>query len=117
MTTTPIAPIRCQSWCEANDGHTEEHDLEDQCCNGVEHRVELHLHEPVKMLGNRHGSQEWTEWQVHDWLTVYATKGFARESAVFVGHGEADGVTLTSSEARQVAQELLVLASLIECKV
>jgi hypothetical protein len=69
------------------------------------------------VVGNRDGSQERTEWQVHDWLTVYATKGFAREPVVTIGRGDMDMATLTPSEASQLAHHLLLAVSEIEGKV
>jgi hypothetical protein len=87
---TPIPPIICQPWCELNNGHTEARIPEDQCCNGVEHRVGLHLHELVNYTGAGEGS----DWH-HDYLTVYATKAFSRDPAVFVGRGESAGTDLT----------------------
>jgi hypothetical protein len=116
-TQTTVPPIHCQPWCEASDGHTSETELEDQRCYGIEHRIEMHLHERVKMVGNRDDSQEWTEWQVHDWLTVYATKAFARETVVTIGRGDMDVATLTPSEASHLAHQLLLAVSEIEGKV
>jgi hypothetical protein len=80
----------------------------------LEHRIELlDLHEQVKQVGHRGESTEWAEWEVSDWLTVYATKEFARDPAVFLGRGESAGAKLTPAEARTLAVELLLVAD--EC--
>jgi hypothetical protein len=94
-------PITCQPWCESGDGHPHEV-VTDQCCNGIEHRVPLHLTEmrDVAVIGAE------PDWQ-HDYLTVYPQKWFAREPVVFLGQGETTGVMMTPDEARQLAAELL----------
>lgn len=91
--------------------------LEDQGCNGVEHRVDLHLHEQVNMVGHRGEGKEWAEWEVYDYLTVYATKEFDHDPAVFIGRRGLAGAKLTPSEVRQLAHDLLLVASEIEGKV
>lgn len=104
-----IPPIVCQPWCELSNGHAEERIPEDQCCNGVEHRVDLHLYEMVNHAGTGEGSG----WQ-NDYLTVFATRAFNRDPAVFIGRGENAGMDLTLAEARQLAQEVLLVVAQIE---
>ena len=108
--TTPTwpspAPVICQPWCEANDGHPNQRLREDQCCFGLEHRVPL-SNEPTELVGN--GSSQ------SQYLSTYLMR-LADDTAsrVFIGYNEAPGRSATLDEARRYALEILALADSIE---
>lgn len=109
MTGRPLpspAPITCQPWCEANDGHPNQRFREDQCCFGLEHRVPL-SNEPTELVGN--GSSQ------SQYLSTYLMR-LADDiaSRVFIGYNEAPGRSATLDEARRYALEILALADSIE---
>jgi hypothetical protein len=95
------APVICQPWCEANDGHPNQRLREDQCCFGVEHRVPL-LEEPSERLGE--GSTE------QQYLNTYLMRP-ADDPAprVFIGYNDAPGRPATMDEARRFAHAILAL--------
>jgi hypothetical protein len=100
------APITCQPWCEANDGHPDQRLREDQCCLGTEHRVPL-SNEPNELIGNASTQQQY--------LSTYLMRP-ADDSAsrVFIGYNEAPGRAATLEEARQFAHAILELADGLE---
>jgi hypothetical protein len=100
------APVICQPWCEASDGHPNMRLREDQCCFSVEHRVQLSL-EPTELFGE--GSTE------QQYLNTYLMRlADDKEPRVFIGYNEAPGRPATVDEARQFAHEILALISQIE---
>ena len=96
------APITCQPWCEANNGHPDQRLRQDQCCLGREHRVPL-SNEPSELIGNASTQQQY--------LSTYLMRP-ADDSAsrVFIGYNEAPGRAATLEEARQFAHAILELA-------
>jgi len=89
--------IACQPWCD--HGHEHGRDpLEGQWCLAAERRVSLHLRETEEC-----SSGEWRE----PYVTVYPTKTFARETSIFLGFGESEGVDMTPGEALLLAHELV----------
>jgi hypothetical protein len=100
------APITCQPWCEANNGHPDQRLREDQCCFGPEHRVPL-SNEPSELIGNASTQQQY--------LSTYLMRP-ADDSAsrVFIGYNEAPGRAATLEEARQFAHAILALADGLE---
>ncbi len=99
-------PIRCQPWCEANNGHPNQRLREDQCCFGVEHRVPL-SQEPAEHIGNGSSQQQY--------LTTYLMR-LADDTAsrVFIGYNEVPGRAATVDEARRFAMAILALAGQLE---
>jgi hypothetical protein len=110
---TAIRPIKCQPWCADGSGHTEADRLEEQNCHGVEHRVALSRREQVKR-GRTGAMEEWTESEEDDYFTVYSTKEFSADPAVFIGRGAWAGAMLTPSEARMLAQELFIASIIVD---
>jgi len=102
------APITCQPWCEANNGHPGQRLREDQCCFGLEHRVPL-SNEPIELIGNASSEQQY--------LSTYLMRP-ADDSAsrVFIGYNEVPGRAATLEEARKFAHAILALADGIEVR-
>jgi hypothetical protein len=100
------APVTCEPWCDAQDGHPNQRLREDQCCLGAEHRVPL-SEEPPERLGE--GSTE------QQYLNTYLMR-LADDTAprVFIGYNEAPGRPATVAEARHFAQEILALVDGLE---
>ncbi|MEP7192180.1 MAG: hypothetical protein ABI903_04880 [Actinomycetota bacterium] len=98
------APITCQPWCEANNGHPDQRLREDQCCFGPEHRVPLSS-EPNELPGNASTQQQY--------LSTYLMRP-ADDSAsrVFIGYNESPGRAATLEEARKFAHAILELADI-----
>jgi hypothetical protein len=97
------APVTCQPWCEASDGHPNMRLREDQCCFSAEHRVHL-SHEPTEVFGE--GSTE------QQYLNTYLMRlADDKEPRVFIGYNEAPGRPATLDEARQFAHAILRLIS------
>jgi hypothetical protein len=109
MTAGPLAspaPITCQPWCEANDGHPNQRLREDQCCFGPEYRVPL-SHEPNVLVGEASTEQQY--------LSTYLLRApDDSASRVFIGYNEAPGRGATLEEARQFAQAILRLVDGVE---
>jgi|SRR5450631_4472272 len=100
------APIACQPWCSANNGHPNQRLREDQCCFGPEHRVPL-SHEPAELIG--HGSTQ------QQYLRTYLMRlADDTVSRVFIGYNEAPGRAATLEEARRFALEILALVDELE---
>lgn len=100
------APITCEPWCEASDGHPNMRLREDQCCLGLEHRVAL-SHEPIELFGE--GSTE------QQYLNTYLMRQpDEKETRVFIGYNEAPGRPATVGEARRFANEILELVAQLE---
>ena len=100
------APITCQPWCEAQDGHPNQRLREDQCCFGRKHRVPL-SNEPVELIG--HGSTQ------QQYLSTYLLRpADDTASRVFIGYNEAPGRTASLAEARRFALEILALVDGID---
>ncbi len=95
------APITCQPWCEAKDGHPNQRLREDQCCFGRQHRVPL-LNEPMELIGD--GSTE------QQYLNTYLMRlADDPEPRVFIGYNEAPGRPASVQEARRFARAILAL--------
>jgi hypothetical protein len=95
------APITCQPWCEAKNGHPNQRLREDQCCFGLEHRVPL-SHEPDLLIGEASTEQQY--------LSTYLMRtADDAASRVFIGYNEAPGRAATLDEARQFAHAILRL--------
>ncbi|MEP7193372.1 MAG: hypothetical protein ABI903_10940 [Actinomycetota bacterium] len=102
------APVSCQPWCEAGDGHPNMRLREDQCCFSVEHRVQLSL-EPTEMFGE--GSTE------QQYLNTYLMRSADdKEPRVFIGYNEAPGRPATMNEAREFAHKILALIGDVEAQ-
>lgn len=100
------APITCEPWCEAGDGHPNMRLREDQCCLGLEHRVGL-SHEPTELFGE--GSTE------QQYLNTYLMRHpDEKEPRVFIGYNEAPGRPATVDEARRFAHEILALVARLD---
>jgi hypothetical protein len=100
------APISCQPWCEANNGHPNQRLREDQCCFGIEHRVPL-SHEPSVLIGEASTEQQY--------LSTYLMRSADdAASRVFIGYNEAPGRAATLEEARQFAHAILRLVDGLE---
>jgi hypothetical protein len=100
------APITCQPWCEANDGHPNQRLREDQCCLGLEHRVPL-SEVPSELIGNGSTQQQY--------LSTYLMRpADDTASRVFIGYNEAPGRAASLGEARRFALEILALVDGIE---
>ncbi len=95
------APITCQPWCQANDGHPNQRLREDQCCFGLEHRVPLSS-EPTELIGNGSTQQQY----LNTYLMRLADDTASR---VFIGYNEAPGRSATLEEARRFALAILAL--------
>lgn len=91
--------IPCFSWCSIRDE-------DDEACYGHERRTPASLYPRQRFDGG---------WQ-DEYMTVYSS--FCRvdgtEPQVHVGRGECFGITLTPSEARQLAASLIEVADEIE---
>lgn len=95
--------LPCTTWCTYQD---ETEDL----CAGQEHRVPLSRHDRERVFGQE-GEAAWAD----DYVTTYALHDrLSRLSYVFLGHGEAGGMELTPAEARQLAVELVEVASQLD---
>jgi hypothetical protein len=95
------APITCQPWCQAGDGHATESVREDQYCFGVEHWVQLSTESTLLMSD---GSTE------RQYLTAYVIQQADDTAArVFIGFNEGKGMAATLDEARRFALEILTL--------
>ena len=100
------APITCQPWCEAHDGHPNQRLREDQCCFGPKHRVPL-AEVPSELIGNGSTQQQY--------LSTYLMRpADATASRVFIGYNEAPGRPATLDEARRFAHEILALVDGLE---
>ena len=100
------APIICQPWCEASNGHPNQRLREDQCCYGRQRRVPLSS-EPVERIGN--GSTE------QQYLNTYLMRlADDLEPHVFIGYNEAPGRAATAGEARRFALAILALVDDLE---
>ena len=100
------APIICQPWCEASNGHPNQRLREDQCCYGRQRRVPL-SNEPVELIGN--GSTE------QQYLKTYLMRlADDTEPRVFIGYNEAPGRPATVDEARRFAGAILALVDGLE---
>jgi hypothetical protein len=100
------APITCEPWCEASDGHPNARLREDQCCFGLEHRVQL-SNEPIERLGQASSEQQY----LNTYLMRLADDAGPR---VFIGYNEAPGRPATLDEARRFAHEILALVAELE---
>ena len=100
------APITCQPWCQANDGHPNQRLREDQCCFGPEHRVPLSK-EPDELFGEASTEQQY--------LNTYLMRLVDDKAArIFIGYNEAPGRPATPDEARRFALEILALVDGLE---
>jgi hypothetical protein len=100
------APITCQPWCEANNGHPNQRLREDQCCFGPEHRVPL-ASEPAELIGTASTQQQY--------LSTYLMRpADDTASRVFIGYNEAPGRAASLGEARRFALQILALVDGLE---
>jgi hypothetical protein len=100
------APITCQSWCEANNGHPHQRFRADQCCFGLEYRVSL-SNEPTELIGDGSSQQQY----LRTYLVRLADDTASR---VFIGYNEVPGRSATLDEARSYALQILALVDSIE---
>ena len=108
--TTPTwpspAPVICQPWCEANDGHPNQRLREDQCCFGLAHRVPL-SEGPPERLGEGSTEQQYLNTNLMQLADDTAPR-------VFIGYNDAPGRPATVDEARRFAHEILALVDGLE---
>ena len=100
------APITCQPWCAAGDGHPNQRYREDQCCYGIQQRVGL-LSEPMEVVGN--GSTE------QQYLNTYVMQPADDTTPrIFIGYNDAPGRPATPTEAQRFADAILALVEGLE---